>query len=479
MTALHELTALEAVDAMWRHEVGPVELTEHYLARIERLDVEVGAFVTRTTDAAREQARIAEQQLRAAGDRSDLPALHGLPTAIKDLTMERGVPASMGSAIMADFVPDFDDYVVAKMRAAGMISLGKTATPEFGLPCYTETDIGPPARTPWDVSRSAGGSSGGAGAAVAAGLLPIAQGSDGGGSIRIPASACGLVGLKPSRGRISRGPLDRDSAGLGVQGPLARTVRDAAAFLDAVAGPMPGDNYWAAPLAPGDTFLAACDRTPGRLRIGRYREAPITAELDAEVLAAWEDASVLLESLGHEIVDIEAPIPPEAIPSFETVWAVGAAGIAVTPEQETQLRPLTRYLREWGRTVTGVEYAQALGALNLFARWGIEASLPYDAVLTPTLAQLPRPIGYFTESGDPGKDFELQKRFTPFTAQYNSSGQPAISLPLYSTTVTGTELPIGVMLVGRPAGEADLLALAAQVEAALPWRERHPPIWSR
>ena len=185
-----------------------------------------------------------------------------MPTAIKDLNLTAGVRTTLGSRAYRDFVPAVDDHVVTLLRQAGTISLGKTATPEFGLPCYTETDIGPPARTPWDTSRLAGGSSGGAAAAVAAGFVPIAQGSDGGGSIRIPASVTGLYGIKPSRGRISRGPLDADSTGLSVLGPLARTVRDAAAFLDATAVAQPGDPYWAPPLPAGESFLDWCDRTP-------------------------------------------------------------------------------------------------------------------------------------------------------------------------------------------------------------------------
>jgi amidase len=212
------------------------------------------------------------------------------------------------------------------MRQAGTISLGKTSVPEIGLPCYTEPATGPPARTPWDTTRLAGGSSGGAAAAVAGGLLPIAQGSDGGGSIRIPASLCGLVGLKPTRGRVSRGPIDGDAVGLSVLGPLARTVRDAAAFLDAVAGPMPGDPTWAPPLPAGETFLAACDRPPGRLRIARTLRSPIATEIEPEVVQAWEEATVLLAGLGHEIIDVDALLPDDAVRTFEAVWAAGAAG---------------------------------------------------------------------------------------------------------------------------------------------------------
>jgi amidase len=385
------------------------------------------------------------------------------------------VPTRLGSRAFADWVPDYDDNVVTLLRAAGTISLGKTATPELGLPCYTETDLGPPARTPWDTTRLAGGSSGGAGAAVASGIIAIAQGSDGGGSVRIPASVCGLVGLKTSRGRISKGPMDVDSARLGVYGPLARTVRDAAAFLDAVAGPQPGDPDPLPPLPAGESFLGWCDREPGRLRIGRYLRSPIAAELDPQVRAAWEQASTLLAGLGHEIQDVAAPVPDEAVTAFEAVWAVSAAVAPVPAEREELLRPLTRHLRERGRAVSGPEYARAVGTLNLLARRGITASAHLDAVLTPTVALLPQPIGWFVgQDGDPAADFERQKTFTPYTAIYNTTGQPAISLPLYSSA---EGLPIGMMLVGRPGGEAPLLSLAAQLEAALPWVDRRPPIW--
>jgi amidase len=469
MADLHELSALEAAAAVRSGEVSPVELVDHALARIDRLDGQLGAFVTVTADSAREQALAAEAAVRAG---EDLPPLHGVPTAIKDLNLVRGVPTQFGSRLIAGFVPETDDHVVTLLRAAGTISVGKTATPEIGLPCYTETDIGPPARTPWDTDRLAGGSSGGAGAAVAAGLLPLAQGSDGGGSIRIPASVCGLVGLKTSRGRVSRGPLDLDATRLAVLGPLARTVRDAAAFLDAVAAPQPGDPDPLPPLPDGESFLGWCDRTPARLRIGRCADSPIEFELDPQVRAAWEQASALLAALGHEVEDVAPPMPPDAVPAFEKVWAVSAATFPVPPHREEELRALTRHLRERGRAVSGPEFAGALAELNVHARAGIVATAQLDAVLMPTVAMLPRPVGWFTEGHDPAEDFELQKRFTPFTAMYNMTGQPAISLPLYQSE---EGLPIGMMLVGRPGGDAALLALAAQLEAALPWHDRRPP----
>jgi amidase len=470
---LHDLTALEMAEAVRRREASPVELVEHALDRIARLDDQLGAFVTVTAETARDQARAAERQVLDAGDPATLPPLLGVPTAIKDLNLTKGVVTKLGSTVYADFVPTFDDYIVESLRAAGTISLGKTATPEFGLPCYTETDIGPPVRTPWDTTRSAGGSSGGAAAAVAGGFVPFAQGSDGGGSIRIPASVCGLVGLKPSRGRVSKGPLDVDSTRLAVYGPLARTVRDAAAFLDAVAAPRPGDPD---PLPlPAESFLSACDREPGRLRIGRFVEPPLEADVEAEVHGAWQQAGELLARLGHDVIDIASPVPREAVSAFETVWSVSATGVPVDPAREGELRPLTRYLRERGRAISGPQFAQALGTLGLYSRSAIAATAHLDAVLTPTLAQLPRRIGWFDSDGDPAADFERQKRFTPFTAVVNTTGQPAISLP-FGQSRAG--LPIGVMLVGRPADEATLFGLGAQLEAAAPWRERHPPIWA-
>jgi len=470
MSSLHDLTALEQADAVRSRETSSAELVDHYAARIAEHDASVGAFVTLTLDAAREQARAADAAV-AAGE--DLPPLHGVPIGIKDLNLTEGVPTSLGSPVFDAFVPPISDFVVQKLRAAGTISLGKTNTPEFGLPCYTEPEVAPPARTPWDLSRSAGGSSGGAGAAVAAGLLPFAQGSDGGGSVRIPASVCGLFGIKPGRGRISAGPVVGDITGLATNGPLARTVRDAAALLDAMAGPMPGDPHWAPP--PARSFLSVCDEEPGRLRIGRYRDNGLLAQgLHPECLAAWEAASTLLSELGHEVADIEAPFEPSLVPSFETVWSVSAAGVPVDPAREQELRPLTRWLRDKGRATSAVQWTAAMAALQLASRRAIAATAPYDVVLTPTIAQLPAPVGWFREAGDARAEFDRMIGWTPFTAPYNTSGQPAVSVPLHWTP---DGLPVGVMLVGRPADEATLLRVSAQLEQAQPWRARHPAMW--
>jgi amidase len=465
VSELHDLTALEQGAAIKAGEVSSLELVEHYLARTERLSEALGAFVTVTADRARE----------AAASVSGSGPLAGVPTAIKDLNSTAGVRTTYGSTVFADFVPDFSDELVLRIEAAGMVSLGKTNTPEFGSPCYTEPDVAPPAVTPWDTTRMAGGSSGGAAAAVAGGLVAVAQGSDGGGSVRIPASCCGLVGLKPTRGRISASPMYGEITGLAASGPLARTVRDAAALLDVMAGRAVGDPFWAPTEAA--PFLAACDREPGRLRVARFA-TPVIAdtEVDPECLRAWEDASRLLASLGHDVVDLEPPMPRAAVPVFETSWAVLTAlsTVDLPPESKARLRPLTRWLGEWGEQISGPHFGLALGELRRVAAWALAAVAPFDAVLTPTLAVPPLPVGALRNDDDPAADFEAQKRFTPWTSMWNVTGSPAVSLPLHQTP---DGLPVGVMLAARPGEEALLLALSAQVEAAAPWLDRHPPCW--
>ncbi len=474
MTQIHDLTVLELAAAIRHRELSPVEITSHYLERIERLNADVGAYYTVTAELARDQAGQAEKAVARAADPADLPPLTGVPIPIKDLNMVAGVRQTLGSLAYEDNVPGEDDHVSAALRAAGAVITGKTATPEFGLPCYTETAIGPPARTPWDLSRSAGGSSGGAGAAVAAGLAPAAQGSDGGGSIRIPASVCGLFGLKPTRGRISSAPLVPDLAGLGIDGPLAHTVADAALLLDVMTGNQHGDMYTLPRLPDGETFLGYARREPGRLRIGRtLHHAVEGAPVHPECVAAYEEASALLASLGHEVEDMEPPFGPDVVPSFETLWYAMATLAPVDPAAEGRLLPLTRYLRERGRSTSAADLIFAQAYLQIVVRMAWKTLSGYDALLTPTLAAPPAPVGYFDEV-EPPENFERQKRFTPYTAVYNVTGQPAVSLPLHWTP---EGLPIGVMLAGRMGDEATLISLSAQLEAARPWRDRHPPLW--
>ncbi|AIY18294.1 amidase [Pimelobacter simplex] len=475
MAELHDLSALEQGALIRSGEISPVELTEHYLERAARLPQEYvdGAFAFRDPDAARLRAR----EVAAVGPVGDgASPLAGVPTAIKDLNLTKGVPTAFGSPAFAGYVPEISDGVTLAIEDAGMISLGKTSTPEFGSPCYTEPEGRPPAVTPWDTTRMAGGSSGGAAAAVAAGLVPVAQGSDGGGSIRIPAACCGLVGLKPSRGRISGFPMYGDPIGLAVAGPIARTVADAAALLDVMAGRRAGDPSWA-PEPSGGAFLAATGREPGRLRIGCFDEPVIAdTDLDPEVRRAYDETTRLLASLGHAVEDIPVPLPREAVADFETCWAVltGLSTVPLAPEQQATLRPLTRWLGERGAAVSGPEFGLAIGALRRHAAEALVALAPYDIVLTPTVATPPPLVGALRDDADPAADFEAQKRYTPWTSAWNVTGMPAISLPLHQTP---EGLPVGIMLAARPAEEELLLSLAAQLEAALPWRDRRPPVW--
>ncbi|GAB3160385.1 amidase [Microbispora hainanensis] len=475
MAHIHDLTALEQAAAVRTGELSPVQITEHYLERIERLDPGLGAFVTVTADRALAQAREQEARL-AAGDTEDLPPLLGVPIPIKDLNFVKDVPLHFGSATYEGFVAPADDSVVERLRDAGTIMLGKTSTPEFGMPCYTETYLHEPTRTPWDTTRSAGGSSGGAGAAVAAGLAPAAQGSDGAGSIRIPASVCGLFGIKPSRGRISAAPIIPDLAGLSTNGPLARNVADAAALLDVMAHNNPGDLYHA-PAPELGSFSAYVGREPGRLRIARFATPAVPgAEVHPDVLAAYESASAVLESLGHEVEEIAPPFGPDVVPEFVKMWFSFSCMHPVAEELEPKLRPLTAWLRERGRAVSAPEFLQAQGTLQLATRFALLVTDAYDAVLSPTVTQPPVPVGWFEDVESPEETFERMMRFAPFAAIYNVSGQPAVNLPLYWTP---DGLPVGVMLAGRFGEEGTLISLSSQVEASVGgfWGDRRPPMW--
>ncbi|SDS32900.1 amidase [Microterricola viridarii] len=475
MAELHDLTALDQWQALQRGEFSPLELTEHYLARIERLNPELGAFVTVTADAAR--SRAAELQESGPG-----PApIWGLPFADKDLEMRAGVPTGFGSRLFTGFVPPISDEIVEALDAAGGVSLGKTATPEFGLPSYTESLAGPPARNPWDTSRGSGGSSGGAAVAVASGMLPFAPGSDGGGSVRIPAAACGLVGLKPSRGRVPGGSALDSLAGLAVPGPLARTVSDAALLLDAMIAPngYPADHHFAlrAPASDGP-FLASAVRGEGRFQLGVMTTSAwddaYEITIAPEALQALDAAVAAFAAMGHGIEQTALEPDESYAPAFRTIWQAGAASIpAETPEQEELLEPLTRWLMHRGRALSARTLAEALKALATYERSLIRQLSRFDAVLTPALAMTPRPIGWY-DAGDGERNFAQQVQYTPFTSMLNVSGLPAIVLPI---SETDAGLPMGVQLIGRPGGEATLLALGAQLERRVHWERRHPASW--
>ncbi|WP_405733173.1 amidase [Streptomyces sp. NBC_01537] len=479
MAQLHDLTAVEQAEAVRKGTVSPIELTEHYLGRIERLNETVGAFVTVTPEIARKQAAEAEAEALAArrdGREAELSPLHGVPVPVKDLYFTAGVRTTLGSAVYADHVPDTDDHVVTLLREAGTVMLGKTNTPEFGLPCYTENSVAPPARTPWDLDRSAGGSSGGAAAAVASGLSPVAHASDGGGSIRIPASVCGLFGIKPSRGRVPQGPVTHDITGLSTGGPLARTVADAAALLDVLAGTVPGAPYAAPSLPPGETFASYAGREPGTLRVVGLPQPPVPGvELHPDCRAAYDGAVELLRGLGHEVDEIELPVDESLRDAFTRVWAVMSTSYPVGPDQEELLIPLTRYLRAEGAKVSGPAFAEALYAFRALGEL-IAAALhsTYDVVLTPTLAQPPALIGGLRNDADPAAEFAALAAFTPYTPIFNATGQPAVNVPLHWTDAG---LPVGVMFGGRYGDEATLISLSAQLEAASPWAGRRPSAW--
>ena len=471
MFELHHLTAQEQWDWLQRGEITPVELTTHYLSRIERLDSQLGAFVTVTADAAIDRAS------RLSAEIPKTAALWGLPFADKDLVDRAGVPTGYGSRLMHGFVPESSDELVEVLDAAGGVSLGKTNAPEFGLPSYTESLVAPPARNPWDVSLGAGGSSGGAAVAVAAGLLPFAPGSDGGGSVRIPAAACGLVGLKPSRGLVPSGSGLDGLAGLVVPGPIARTVADAAMLLDAmVAG---GDYPYTlrAPRWAGGALLNAAVRGEGRFQLGVMTTSPwddaYEIELSAEASAALAFVLRELEAIGHGIEETALESDSSYAPNFRTIWQAGAAAIPAEGDDLLKLEPLTRWLVEQGRAISARELMVSLGALTAFERSIIRQFSRFDAVLTPALALTPRPIGWY-DSEDAERNFAEQVQYTPFTSIANVTGLPAITLPVYQTP---DGIPMGVQLIGRPGGEAALLSIGAQLECRIQWQRRHPAQW--
>ena len=457
--------ALELAARVRVGDVSPVELVELYLDRIERIDPQLNAYVTVDADGA----------LAAARDAESTPAnaqFHGVPISIKDLNETAGLRTTYSTKAYADNVPQFDAAVVRRIREAGFVVLGKTNTPELGKIAMTESELNGVCRNPWDVTRTPGGSSGGAAAATAAGLCPVAHGSDGGGSIRIPSSCCGLVGIKPSRGRVSPAPYGSGSLGLGTSGPIARTVRDAAALLDVMAGYETGD-FFVAP-QPERPFLDECDRAPGTLRIALTTTPPIDVPVDPACAAATHDAATLLAELGHDVVASTPPWESGAlIEHFLRVWQVGPATAGI--DDLSLLEPINRTLAEQARQTTSPEHTLSVMQLQRVARQVIAFWDDVDVLLTPTLALPPVPVGWTFEDtgGDPMLAFARQTLFTPFTAVINVTGQPALSVPLHWSD---DGLPIGVQLVGRPFAEATLFRLAAQLEQARPWIERRPPL---
>ena len=471
MAELHDLTASEQLDHLRRGELTPGDLVEHYLDRIARLDTELGAFVEVTREAARARAESLAAQPKAL-------ALWGIPLADKDLVARAGVPTRFGSRAFADHVPERSDELVEVLDRAGAISLGKTNTPEFGMPSYTEPLSARPARNPYDLTLGAGGSSGGAAVAVAAGLLPVAPGSDGGGSVRIPAAATGLVGLKPSRGRIPSSPGFTNLGGLAVAGPLARTVTDAALLFDAMVADGRLDFSTAAPAWDGGAYLNAAVRGEGRFSIGVTTSSPWESAYEiviaSEALDALRVAREHLDAIGHGLEEFTLEPEDGYAPAFTALWQGGASGIPVEGDQLERVEPLTRWLVETGRAGGACELAAALAWLSGYERRLIRQLARFDAVLTPSLAMTPRPVGWY-DPVDALRNFGQQVQYTPFTSFVNVAGLPAITLPVHVTT---GGLPMGVQMIGRPGREDVLLAIGAQLERRLGWERRHPPAWN-
>jgi amidase len=476
VTQIHDLTATEQARLIRERVLSPVEVVEHYLERIDHHSATVGAFVTVTGEMAMSEA--AELERRLEDRAAPVAPFAGVPIGIKDLTLTAGVTTTFGSAALADHVPSVDAAIVSRIRGAGFLLVGKTSAPEFGPTCYTEPAVAPPARTPWDLERSASGSSGGAAAAVASGLLPVAHGSDGGGSVRTPAANCGLVGFKPSRARISPAPAV-DIIGTSTDGVLARTVEDAAGFLEVVCGPEPGDRFT---VAHDDRLGVAGDGRPKRLRIARCVDPGNGAPVHPDVVAAVDRAAEELSRMGHVVEDIEHPMGGAYGAIQDDITGLFAVGVSaavttlVAEERRQLLRPFTQWLVERASRTTAPELLLSLQRLFGAAATALQALDPFDALLTPTTTQPAPRVGAFRDDENPAAEPAAMLAWTAFTPPYNLTGQPAVSLPL---AATADGIPLGVHLVGRRGGDSALLTLATQLEEAIPWKARHAPIWNQ
>jgi amidase len=463
--------------------VTPRELVDAALARIDVVNPQLNAVIHRRDEHARDEADA----------RPPEGPFRGVPILVKDLDGTLAdEPLHLGNRMLRDLghVADHDSYLFARLRAAGCVVVGKTNTPELGLLPTTESLAYGPTRNPWDLTRSPGGSSGGSAAAVAAGMVPFAHAGDGGGSIRIPASACGLFGLKPTRGRVSLGPDDGEGwAGLVARHVVTRSVRDSAAALDVIAGAMPGDPYAAAP--PARPFLDEVGTEPGKLRIGVRSATPAgLAEVDPACTDALDGAAALLASLGHEL-EPAAPEPFDDLAllvHFTTVLAASTAydlrklgAIAGREVTAADVEPVTWAQAELGRTITADAYLEAVESLRAWTRRMAEwwepsdrrhdATGGFDLLLTPTMARPPAPLGEIRGDDADGAILAATP-YAAFTLPFNVTGQPAMSVPLHWSD----GLPIGVQLVAATGREDVLLRVAAQLEGARPWRGRRPPV---
>ena len=449
-------------------QVSPQEVLDAALAAHEQLGAGVAPYVEVHADRA--------QQAVEAG----LPTgpFTGVPFALKDLwTSWRGTPTSNGSRLFADTPAPHDDALVQRYTAAGFVLMAKTKTAELGVSPTTEPAAHGPAANPWDLSRSAGGSSGGAAAAVAAGLLPLAHATDGGGSIRIPASRCGLFGLKPTRGRVSAAPRGDGWAGLSAQHVVSRSVRDSAAALDVAAGPVTGDPY-CAPAAGAGSFLEEVARPPRRLRVGLCTEALNGAAVDEQVRLVAQRTAQRLTDLGHEVVEVRWPVTPEQVAVVQggLIPAHVAAAVDARLAQlgralrDDDLEPVTAAFVEWGRSATARSYIEAVQTMHELGRSTAALFETVDVVLSPTCGDVVPPLGRL-DGSDLDRFLAHVGPSGAFASLANCTGQPAMSLPL-DTATDGT--PIGSHVLGRFGDEVTLLRLAAQLEQAHPWQRTAP-----
>jgi amidase len=469
-------SALELAAMVRAGDVSALELTEASLGAIATADPAINAF----THVAAESARALAARV---GPRDPRP-FAGVPIAIKDNRAVAGMPLTAGSRLFEHYIPVVDAALVTRLKQAGFVIVGKTALPELGILSVCEPAIHGPTNNPWDLTRTPGGSSGGSAAAVAAGMVPLAHGNDGGGSIRIPAACCGLVGLKPARGRVSVGP-EAGQSFLAADGVLTRTVVDSAALLDVLAGYETGDANWAPPLAPGETWLAAARRDPlPGLRVGLALNPALEAEgLDPICAEAVTQTATALEGLGHHVEAITMPWSlPGLLDDFTIAFGplsaqgvLAGARLARPPRapRRDDVEALTWALYEHARGLDALDYLAAQARLERLGRRLVEFASAYDLILTPALAQRPPRTGEIHGRGpsaagdaDPWDHYRRSGAFTPYTAIVNVMGLPAISLPRY---VAADGLPVSVQMIGPPAGEALLLSVSGQLERAAPW----------
>jgi len=449
----------------------PREVVEAALRRIEALDPALNAFIEVDAEKALEAADAV-----VPGDRAPFA---GVPIAIKGNIGVAGYETNSGSKFLAGYRPGHSAYLVRRLREAGFVIVGITNLPEFAILPTTEPRHTGPTRNPWDLTRTPGGSSGGSAAAVASGMLPLAHGNDGGGSLRIPASACGLVGLKPSRGRVSSGP-DLGESWLGANGVLTRTVADTAIALDVLGGYEVGDANWAPrPLEP---YVKSMRRSPGKLRVAVTATNPFDAPVDEEAIHGLRVGAELLSALGHEVVEAAPAWPtPESLSVFISVFGpmialgIDAASRRAGREPEAdEIEPLSRAIYERAKETPSVAYLGAVAQMQAVARGIVAFFADYDLLMTPGLAERPLKIGECNGLGeDPMADLERSGLFTPYTSLFNVTGQPAISIPV---GFGADGLPTNVQLVGKPLNEDRLLQVALQMEAAHPWAHQRPAL---